>query len=261
MTPAPGPLAAFLTSLPLDFTDACRAAADLGFTHADIVAVADRPAAHREALADTGLLVQCAALGRDLPQGQSLDATDVAARRAALELVKRQVADAARLGASSAYIVPGGDDGAPALARFAEACTLLADYAGARMVRLCVEHIPDRALPSAAATLDWLGALAHPNLFLLLDAGHCLISGEDAAAVVRRAGPRLGYVHLDDNDGQGDVHWPLLTGRLTRDGLVTLLAALREVEYRGGVALELNAAHGDAVRGLRESKEIVEALL
>src|SRR5262249_53899659 len=134
------------------------------------------------------------------------------------------------------------------------------DYAGARMVRLCVEHIPGRALSSAAATLDWLAALAHPNLFLLLDAGHCLISGEDAAAVARRAGPRLGHVHLHDHDRPGDVHWPLLTGRLTRDGLAELLAALREVEYRGGVALELNAAHGDAVRGLRESKEVVEAL-
>src|SRR5437764_383609 len=82
-------------------------------------------------------------------------------------------------------------------------------------------------------------------------AGHCLISGEDAGAVVRRAGGRLGYVHLDDNDGAGDLHWPLLTGRLTRRDLEGLAAALREVNYCGGVALELNAAHGDAVPGLR----------
>jgi sugar phosphate isomerase/epimerase len=261
MTSSPGPLAAFLTSLPLDFAAACRTAAGLGFTHADVVALSDRPAAHLEALAETGLLVQCAALGRDLPPGQALDATDVAARRAALELVKRQLADAARLGVSSTYIVPGSGDGAPALACFAEACALLADYAGQRMVRLCVEHVPGRALPSAAAALDWLEALAHPNLFLLLNAGHCLISGEDGAAVVRRAGPRLGYVHLDDNDGQSDGHWPLLTGRLTRPALEKMVAALRDVGYRGGLALELNPTHGDAAAGLREGKEVVASVL
>jgi sugar phosphate isomerase/epimerase len=261
MTPSPGPLAAFLTSLPLDFAAACRTAADLGFTHADVVALADRPAAHREALAETGLLVQCAALGRDLPPGQALDATDVAARRAALELVKRQLADAAQLGASSTYIVPGSADGATALACFAEVCALLADYAGQRMVRLCVEHVPGRALSSAATTLDWLEALAHPNLFLLLDVGHCLITGEDAAAVVRRAGPRLAYVHLDDNDGQSDGHWPLLTGRLTRAALEKMVGALRDVGYRGGLALELNPTRDDMVRGLREGKEVVESVL
>jgi D-psicose/D-tagatose/L-ribulose 3-epimerase len=261
MTPSPGRLAAFLTSLPMDFPAACGTAADLGFTHADVVALADRPAAHREALAETGLLVQCAALGRGLPPGQALDATDMAARRAALELVKRQLADAAQLGAGSTYIVPGSGDGAPALACFAEACALLADYAGRRMVRLCVEHVPGRALPSAAATLDWLEALPHPNLFLLLDVGHCLISGEDAAAVVRRAGPRLGYVHLDDNDGQSDGHWPLLTGRLTRAALQKMVAALGEVGYRNGLALELNPTHGDVMRGLREGKEVVESVL
>src|SRR5207253_6701863 len=132
---SPGPLAAFLTSLPLDFADACGAAVRLGFTHADVVALADRPAAQLEALAETGLLVQCAALGRDLPPGQALDAADVGARRAALDLVKRQVADAARVGASSTYIVPGRDAGARALAEFSEVCVALAEYAGRRLLR------------------------------------------------------------------------------------------------------------------------------
>ena len=98
-------------------------------------------------------------------------------------------------------------------------------------------------------------------LFLLLDVGHCLISGEDAGAVVRKAGARLGYVHLDDNDGQGDVHWPLLTGRLTRRDLEELVLALRESDYRSGLALELNPAHGDPVNGLRVSKDLFASLV
>jgi D-psicose/D-tagatose/L-ribulose 3-epimerase len=261
MTPSFSPLSAFLTSLPLDFADAVRQATQLGFTHVDVVALRDRPAAHLEALAETGALVQCAAVGRDLPAAHALDVADAKLRRATVDLMKQQIADAARLGAISAYIMPGHDAGATALTCFAEGCALLADYAAQRMVHLCIEHIPGRALPTAAATLTWLESIAHPNLFLLLDVGHCLISGEVAGACVRRAGARLGYVHLDDNDGAGDLHWPLLTGRLTPRDLEELAAALRAIGYRGGLALELNAAHGDALVGLRASKEMAERLM
>jgi sugar phosphate isomerase/epimerase len=126
------------------------------------------------------------------------------------------------------------------------------------MVRLCVEPIPGRALATARDTLDWLGRIDPPNLGLLLDVGHCLISGEDPAAVARAAGPRLGYVHLDDNDGMSDLHWPLLTGKLTPRHLEELAAALRSIGYRGGLALELDARHADPEAALGAGKGIVE---
>src|SRR5205085_4210790 len=124
-------------------------------------------------------------------------------------------ADAAQLGATHAYLVPGFDDSRGGLARFAEGCALLADHAAAQMIRLCVEAFPGRALPGVATTLDWLKQVGHPNLALLLDVGHCLISREEPSRAVAQAGAFIGYVHFDDNDGVNDVHWPLLTGRLT----------------------------------------------
>jgi sugar phosphate isomerase/epimerase len=129
------------------------------------------------------------------------------------------------------------------------------------MVRLCVEHVPGRALPTAAAVLDWLEEVRHDNLFLLLDTGHCLMTAEDAAEVVRRAAARLGYVHCDDNDGAADLHWPLLTGRLTRDGLRALGHALRAVGYRHPLSLELNPKNADPVAALRDGKELLEDLV
>jgi D-psicose/D-tagatose/L-ribulose 3-epimerase len=240
---------------------AAREAAALGFRYADVVALADRPESHREALADTGLLVGCAAVGRGLPDGHTLDAPSAEPRRAALEAMKRQVADAARLGATRAYIVPGTDPSPEALARFAEACRLLATFAAQRMVRLCVEHTPGRALPTAAATLTWLEQVGHPNLALLLDVGHCLISREDPAEVITGAGPRLGCVHLDDNDGVGDLHWPLLTGRLTAAALEAALAALPRAGYDGALTLELNAGNPDPVDALRQGKRLLDELL
>jgi len=250
------PLSAFLTSLPLPFAGAVAAAARLGFGTVDVVAVADRPPSDLEALAEGGVLVGCAALGRDLPPGCALDAADVSLRRRAVEHVRRQLADAARLGATAAYLVPpfGGER----LPLFAEACALLAEDAASRRVRLLVEHVPGRALPTVAATLAWLGDVGHPSLALLLDVGHCLISGEAVGDAVRRAGGRLGHVHLDDNDGVDDLHWPLLTGRLTEADLASLAAALTEVGYRGGLALELNAANADPEAALAEGKAIAE---
>lgn len=245
-----------LSSLSVPFTDALREAVALGFAYVDVVALTERPAAHLAALADSGLLVACAALGKGLPADQTLDAPEVSTRRTALEQMQRQLSDAARLGATHAYIVSGCDGSAQGLARFTEACALLAEFAAQHRIRLCVEPIPGRALASATAVLEWLDRLNHPQLALLVDIGHCLISREDPAAVVRRAGSRVGYVHLDDNDGINDVHWPLLTGCLTQTTLTAFLTALRETGYEGGLALELHPQSPPEALG--QGKALVE---
>jgi D-psicose/D-tagatose/L-ribulose 3-epimerase len=246
-----------LTSLPLPFEEGVRAAAALGFTHVDVVALTGRPAGDKEALADSGLLVSCAALGRGLPEGHTLDAASVEVRRATLDALKRQVADAAQLGATHGYIVPGLDGSADGLARFTDTCRLLAAFASQRMVRLGVEHVPGRALSTAAATLAWLEEVADENLGLLLDVGHCLITREEPPAVIARAGGRLGYVHFDDNDGIGDLHLPLLEGRLTEGLLAGVLAALEAADYQAALALELNPDYGRPAEALAQGKALL----
>jgi sugar phosphate isomerase/epimerase len=255
------PLAAFATSLPGAFASVVGQIAALGFSYVDLVAEVDRPAEQREVLADSGLLVSCLSLGRQLPLGHSLDAADVGVRRATLALLQRQVADAAQLGATTAYLVPGFENSEPAMTSFAEGCALLAEYAAACRVHLCVEHVPGRSLPTASATLDWLQRVGSPHLGLLLDVGHCLISGEDAAAIVQRAGKRLVYVHLDDNDGIGDMHWPLFAGRLTQQQLSDMMTALGAIKYQGALSLELNPMTADPVEALRDGKRILERLI
>lgn len=262
MIPAREPfsLSALLTSLPLDFDRGIRKLQALGFTHVDLVGLAERPQNHLEALAESGLVVSCGAIGRELPHGCTLDALAVPSRRGALEVMRRQVADIAQLGGTRAYVVPGKDAGAPAVERFCEACVLLADYAAGRMVRLCIEHSPGTALPTAVATLALLNRIGHPNLGLLLDVGHCLISHEDLVAVITQARDRLFYIHLDDNDGVADLHWPLLAGRLTEDMLRAMLACLLEQAYGGGLALELRAENPEPEEALRQGRQLLERL-
>jgi sugar phosphate isomerase/epimerase len=250
-----------LTSLPLDFAAAVAQTAALGFTHVDVVGVSNRPPADRAALADSGSLVSCVSLGRGLPAGHTLDAAGVADRRAAVAEIERQLVDAAQLGATHAYLVCGTDATADGLAWFTDACLRLEEYAGRFRVRLCVEHCPGRAMPTAASVLDWLAQMPFVPLGLLLDVGHCLISAEDPAAVIRRAGAQLGYVHFDDNDGVGDLHWPLLAGRLTEETLGATLAALQEVGYNGALALELHAGNAEPGEALRQGKQLIERLM
>src|SRR5262245_37024600 len=145
-------LSVLLPSFGTDFAGALGCAVEMGFTHVDVVGLVERPDVEREALADSGLLVACAAIGRDLPDGCTLDACAVDQRRQAVALMMRQLADAANLGATHAYIVPGLDRSNEGLACFAEGCALLADHAGQRMITLCLEHIPGRALAGAADT-------------------------------------------------------------------------------------------------------------
>jgi sugar phosphate isomerase/epimerase len=185
------PTAVCLASLPLDFAAAVARAAALGFQHVEVVALADRPAEHLEALADAGVLVPSAALGAGLPPGHALDADDVSVRRQTLKQLQSEVNDAARLGASWAWLPAGASPAGPALARFEEGCAWLADHAAARMVRLAVAPAP--ALPDAEAVLAWLGRVGHANLGLALDLGR---AGGDPADLARRAGPRLSHLRL-----------------------------------------------------------------
>jgi sugar phosphate isomerase/epimerase len=250
-----------LTSFPGDFADAVRQAAQLGFAHVDVVARTARPPQDLDVLADTGLFVACASLGRGLPESNSLDSSSDELRREALAVVEDQMADAARLGARHAYLVPPADMGATGLARFAGSCRRLADFAAGRRVRLCLEPIPGRALPCVTSALDWLTSIGHPNLRLLLDIGHCTLSREDPVAAVAKAGALLDFVHCNDNDGTSDLHWPLLTGRITRDELKTLIAALHKNGYNGFLTLELNPQTPEVSEALRSNRLLLDELV
>jgi sugar phosphate isomerase/epimerase len=219
-----------LTAPPGALGRALAAGAGRGCTHVEVVAAVDRPAEDLEALADSGVLVASALLGRHLPADCTLDAPDLPTRRRTLDLLERQVADAARLGATLACLPPCTGRDAVGPAAFADACALLAGYAAGRMVRLCVGHAPESLLPRATDALAWLAAAGHPDLGLALEPAPCLAAGEDPAAVARAAGDRLALVRLTSP-----------AGCLNPGHMRDLAAALREVDAGGSVPLVIDA--------------------
>ena len=215
------------------------------------------PEGARAGIRDLGLSVSCVAASFGLPEGAALDSPEADAAAEALAHTEKTLAYAADLGATAAYLVPGPDGSPEALSRYAHALTSAADRAGDRGLKLCIEHFPGSALPTAKGTLDFLQEVGHPNLYLLFDIGHAQMSGEDPADTVAGAGDRLGYVHLDDNDGQNDLHLSLTDGILTEDVLRRTFSALSDAGYDGAVSLELHAELLDPLDALKRSREIV----
>ncbi len=228
--------------------------AELGFSHVDVRPQALCSPQSRQCLADLGLGVPCVAIA--FPEVPLDSADDQEAARAFSQLAAG-LHHAHELGANTAYVVPGMDRSPAALERYARALGHLAEQAAGLKLKLGLEHFPGRCLPTGAATLEFIEGIGHPNLYLLFDLGHAQISAEDPAALIRRAGPRLGYVHLDDNDGRQDLHLGLLEGVLTEATLRQTLAALEEVNYQGPLSLELHPQLPDPLDALRRSREVV----
>jgi sugar phosphate isomerase/epimerase len=94
-----------------------------------------------------------------------------------------------------------------------------------------------------------------------MDSGHLQMSNEDPVKTIALAGARLGYAHLDDNDGEGDLHWSLLDGVLTRASLAATLAALENSAYSGPVSLELHPQLPNPAAALAQSLGLLKELL
>ena len=197
-----------------------------------------------------GLRVACVGLGPiTMAPGLSLDLLTGSDSGRVLPYLAGALERGSRLGARYAYITTPTvrpDD----MTAYRHSMARLADIAAGLSMRLCVEPSPGRALGTAEEALRFVEAVGHDNLYSLLDLGHCLLTGEDPAEAIRRAGGRLGYVHIDDNDGRADSHWPLFQGVLTRATFESMLDALGAAGYDAPVAIELAKGLPGAVEGL-----------
>lgn len=227
----------------------------LGFEWIDVRPFAFSSGGARRKIREHGLLVSCIAASFGMPEGARLSGADRDSRSAAASYLERTLAFGAVLGASTAYVVP--DEDPSSLDTYAAELKKLAEHGGELGVRVCVEHFPGTALPTASGTIAYLREVGHPNLFLLLDIGHAQMSGEDPAAAISDAGPLLGYVHLDDNDGSRDLHLGLTDGILTEAALADTISALTDIGYRGNLSLELHPELPDPLDALKRSREVV----
>jgi len=96
-------------------------------------------------------------------------------------------------------------------------------------VHFCLENMVEHGPELLSDVLD---AVDSPNLHACLDIGHAhCYSRVSAVQWVRKLGKRIRYVHLHDNDGQGDQHLGFGEGNLP------LVDVLEELESRAPDAI------------------------
>ncbi|MEX0763033.1 MAG: sugar phosphate isomerase/epimerase family protein [Dehalococcoidia bacterium] len=208
-------------------------------------------------LAGMGVRLACAGITpMRMAPGISLSslATEDAGR--ALPYLAGAIQRASKLGARRAYMVtpPERVGGRP---EYVQSLRRLADEAGEVGVGLCVEPHPGRALSDYTEVMRLLDGAGSDNLYALLDLGHLLITGEDPAATVRMLGDRIGYVHIDDNDGKADRHFGLLEGVLKPHVVDSFLDALAAVGYDRPVSIELSRSLPSPVASLVASRDYI----
>jgi sugar phosphate isomerase/epimerase len=139
--------------------------------------------------------------------------------------------------------------------RLGEMCRRLAVYAGERDVQLAFEPEPGMFI----ATLDQFALLReqvdHPSFGLTIDIGHLHCNGESPLAEhIRPWTDVLWNIHIEDM--RRGVHEHLMLGEGEID-FEPVFATLQEIDYRGGVHVELSRHGHDAVRAARRAMEFL----
>jgi sugar phosphate isomerase/epimerase len=244
----------------LDLDDAIVELAQLGFASIDVPPAAATEET-RQRIRSLELKISCVALERGQPDGIDLGSEDEEKRRHSVAYFCRAIEASAALGAPTAYVTPPIKTDQETRRGWSDSILQLADHAQQHNLCLAIEHFPGRLLPTASATMDFLSELNHPKLALLVDVGHCLISHEEPADIVRNAGRQLGYIHFDDNDGESDLHWALMTGVLRQSQIEETIDALYQIGYAGGVCLELNSQLDHPQENLRMGARLLEQIV
>ncbi len=189
--------------------------------------------------------------------GLSLEALATSDAGRAIPYFTGALQRAAMLGASWTYMVTPRQRCGEA-PEYVRSIARLGDEAGRCGLKLCIEPHPGRALSNYTEVMRFLEVAKSPNLFALLDLGHMPLAGEDIPATVRMLGDRIGYVHVDSNDGRSDSHFGLLDGTLKPSGLYAFLDALAATSYRGPIAIELSNSLRDPVSSLVASRDFID---
>ena len=127
----------------------------------------------------------------------------------------------------------------------------LCNLAAAGGVRLAFEPEPGMFIDTMARYRELFDRVDHPSFGLTLDAGHLHCLGElPASDHIREWKDRLWNVHLEDM--KAGVHDHLMFGEGEMD-FADIFTSLREINYEGGVYVELSRHSHNAVETARKS--------
>lgn len=193
----------------------------------------------------------------------TLVSADAAARGRRLEFYRHAIRCAAELGSDCVSIWSGAArDDAPAeqhMDRLVHGLRQVLDYAAGNGVAIGFEPEPGMVVDTMQHFDDLLGRIDAANLGLTLDVGHLQCNRElPLAQYIRRWRRRLVNVHIEDM--RSGVHEHLMFGEGEVD-FAAVIAAFREVDYEGGLHVELSAHSREAPTAARRAYELLSRLI
>lgn len=121
----------------------------------------------------------------------------------------------------------------------------LEPYAADYGVKIALENMwgrnneLERIVPNVCSVAEdfnrYVDALDPAHFTACLDLGHCGLVGDNAGAMIRQMGSRLGCLHIHDNDNFNDSHTLPYTAKMDWDDI---LHALGEIDYKGNFTYE-----------------------
>ncbi|MCS7166929.1 MAG: sugar phosphate isomerase/epimerase family protein [Gemmatales bacterium] len=136
--------------------------------------------------------------------------------------------------------------------RLITACQRLAESADRLGLRLGFEPEPGMFIDTMSRFAHLYSAVNHPAFGLTLDIGHLVCLGEPIEANLRSWRAVLWNVHLEDMRPGQHEHLPFGQGEVP---VAAVLRCLAEVEYRGGVHIELSRHAGDGLTQARQAMD------
>jgi sugar phosphate isomerase/epimerase len=187
---------------------------------------------------------------------------DPAGRARRVEFYRHAIRCAAELGSDCVSIWSGVlREAIPrpaALDRLAAGLREVLEDAVREQVRIAFEPEPGMLIDTAAALDELLARLDSPQLGVTLDVGHLVCSQEPVAETIRRCGPRLLNVHIEDM--RPNVHEHLMFGEGAVD-FPTAIAALAAARYSGGLHVELSRHSHEGPEAARRAYEYLTPLM
>jgi sugar phosphate isomerase/epimerase len=185
-------------------------------------------------------------------------------RQVRIDHTLRSLSLARRLGAKHVSTEPGGPitderEREAAMCTFVEVLKPVLDHAAAENVKLLIEPEPGLLIENLQQFLDLHRRLDHPFLGLNYDVGHFYCVSEPLGQTIRRLGPQIDHVHIEDI-APTRVHRHLVPG----DGAIDfpeVLTALRETGYNGWITVELYPFIDDPDAAGRRARECLLPML
>lgn len=145
-----------------------------------------------------------------------------------------------------------------ALARLAEGCREVIDYAAEKQVRLAFEPEPGMLIETLRDFEELTGLVDHPCFGLTVDIGHLQCMGETPISqFIEPWGGRIFNIHIEDmvkgahdhlRFGEGDIDF------------TDVMSGLRTINYQGGIHVELSRHSHMAPDVVQESFQFLQQL-